>query len=61
MNIIKDIVIEGNLPVLINKTFEVVGSQLREYTKLGDNSKFETIPEYPDFVWQEAIVNRNLS
>ncbi len=61
MNIIKDIVIEGNLPTLINKTFEIIGNQLREYTKLGNDSKFETIPEYPEFVWQEAIVNRNMS
>ncbi len=61
MNIIKDIVIEGNLPTLINKTFEIIGNQLREYTRLGNDSKFETIPEYPEFVWQEAIVNRNMS
>ena len=60
MNIIEDIIIDGNLPTLINKTIKIVGNKLRKYTKLGANSKFETIPEYPDFVWQEEIINRSM-
>lgn len=58
MNLIKDRRIEGlSVPKLIDKTFEIVGSQLREFTRLSKDGKFETIPEYPEFAWQEAIVN----
>jgi ATP-dependent DNA helicase RecG len=58
MNLIKDRRIEGlPLPNLIDKTFGVVKSQLREFTRLGKDGKFETIHEYPEFAWQEAIVN----
>ena len=56
MNIIKDKIIKGPLPTMLNKTFEFVEDQLREFTRLGKDGKFETIKEYPEFVWKEAIV-----
>lgn len=32
-------------------------SQLRDFQYLGEDGKFKTIPEYPEFPWLEGIVN----
>ncbi len=39
------------------RLFDFMRSQLREFTFLGPDGKFVREPEYPEFVWQEAIVN----
>lgn len=39
------------------ETEEVVASQIRDFTRLGNDGKFYTRPEYPSDVWLEAIVN----
>lgn len=36
---------------------ECVRSQIKERTFLGQDGKFVTIPEYPEFAWKELIVN----
>ena len=36
---------------------ELLSSQLREFSKLGEDGKFYTAPEYPLEAWYEAIVN----
>jgi len=57
MNIVKDIRIELNIIKLLDEAFRVVSGQLREFTRLAANGKFETTLEYPVFAWQEAISN----
>ena len=32
-------------------------TQINEHTRLGKDGKFETKPEYPEFVWKELIIN----
>ncbi|UCE04682.1 MAG: DeoR family transcriptional regulator [bacterium] len=57
MNLVKDIRIELNIIKLLDEAFRVVSGQLRKFTRLAANGKFETIPEYPVFAWQEAVSN----
>lgn len=58
MNIIKQEVIEGPLPKQIEMAKNVVKAQLREFTALNPlNGKFISVPEYPEFAWQEGIIN----
>ena len=56
-NAVKDTFIDGPLPRLIQETEEVVTSQIRDFTRLRNDGKFYTRPEYPSDVWLEAIVN----
>lgn len=53
----KDVTIEGPVPILIIETAKIVESQLRTFSKLGGDGKFYTDPEYPHGAWYEAIVN----
>jgi ATP-dependent DNA helicase RecG len=57
MNIIKDIIFEGTVLQSLQKTIEFVGTQIREYTRLTKGGLFATTPEYPEFVWNEILVN----
>ncbi|GAB2566156.1 ATP-binding protein [Gracilibacillus alcaliphilus] len=58
MNIIKQEVVEEPIPKAIEKIKGVVQNQLREFTALDvTTGKFITVPEYPVFAWQEAIIN----
>lgn len=58
MNIVKQEMIEGPLPKQIEMAKNVVKAQLRELTALNPlNGKFITVPEYPEFAWQEGIIN----
>ena len=57
MNIIKDIMFEGAIIEVLQKTLDFVQTQIKEYTRLHKDARFHTIPEYPQFVWKEAIVN----
>jgi ATP-dependent DNA helicase RecG len=56
-NVVKDIPIEGPLPKLIVRAAEILESQLREFSALGKDGKFYTVPEYPRAAWYEALVN----
>jgi len=56
-NPVKDQWIEGNIPTLIAGAENVLRSQLREFSRLGDDGKFYTAPEYPPLAWYEAVVN----
>jgi ATP-dependent DNA helicase RecG len=56
-NVVKDIRIEGPIPMLISETASVLKQQLREFSKFGLDGKFYTVPEYPEEAWYEAIVN----
>jgi ATP-dependent DNA helicase RecG len=57
MNLTKDIRLELPLPKLLDEAFRIIGTQLREFTRLVKGGKFATTPEYPEFAWQEAIAN----
>jgi len=57
MNTIASFVADGPLPLQITRAEEFIGTQIREFTRLGRGGRFETKPEYPRDVWLEAIVN----
>ena len=58
INIVKDINVEMSILQLIPKIKEVVSAQLREFMSLeAETGKFKVVPEYPEFAWQEGIVN----
>jgi ATP-dependent DNA helicase RecG len=56
-NVIKEQTIVGPLVTQIEKAKEIIKSQLRDFIVLGQQGIFETSPEYPEFAWQEAVVN----
>lgn len=57
MNVIKDKMFEGKILDIVRETLNFVGSQIKERTRLGEDGLFHTTPEYPEFVWQEIIIN----
>lgn len=57
MNVIKDVIFEGKVLDMIRKATEFVKGQIREHTFLGQDGRFVTIPELPEFCWTELIVN----
>ena len=56
-NVVKDITIEQPLHRLITEGKQLIASQMREFQQLGKDGKFRKIPEYPEFAWQEGLVN----
>jgi ATP-dependent DNA helicase RecG len=56
-NAVKDFVLEGNVPGLIEDAEDAIESQIRDFTRLGADGRFFTAPEYPKEAWLEAIVN----
>ena len=56
-NVVKDITIEKPLHRLITEGKQMIASQMREFQQLGKDGKFRKIPEYPEFAWQEGLVN----
>ena len=57
MNIVKDRTFDGPLSRQIEGAQQLVSSLLREFQFLGEDGRFETIPEYPEFAWFEGLVN----
>jgi len=57
MNAVADQVFEGPLPVQILNAERFIESQIRNFTRLGRDTRFVTMPEYPKDVWLEAVVN----
>ena len=56
-NAVKDYWIEGNLPTIIERTAQILDSQIRDFSKLGPDGRFYAAPEYPHDAWFEAVVN----
>jgi ATP-dependent DNA helicase RecG len=56
-NVIKRIPIEGPVPRLLEQAGTIISSQLRDFSRLGDDGVFYGAPEYPYDAWYEAIVN----
>lgn len=57
MNIVKDVTYDGPLPKVIEEATTTVSTLLREFQFLGDDGKFKTIPEYPEFAWFKGLIN----
>lgn len=57
MNVVKDVSFEGRIVEMTQKAIAFVDTQIKEYTFLGDDAHFVTIPQYPPFCWTELIVN----
>ena len=56
-NAVKDILIEGPVPNLILEAEKTIEAQIRDFSRLGQDGKFYTAPEYPKPAWYEAVVN----
>lgn len=56
-NAVKDMILEGPIPSLIEQIEGVLDSQLRTFSPLDVSGKFFPMPEYPKVAWYEAIVN----
>lgn len=57
LNIIKDRTFEGPIPKTVERASLFISGMLREYQYMGQNAKFQVIPEYPEFAWFEGLVN----
>lgn len=57
MNVIKDVIFEGNILKMITDSIAYLDTQIKEKTYLGQDGRFVTEEEYPKFVRQELIVN----
>ena len=57
LNLIKEFDYEGAIPSVLAQITAAVKSQLRERQFLQADGRFTTMPEYPEFAWQEGIVN----
>lgn len=57
LNTIANKIVEGPLPLQLAEATKFVESQIRNFTRLGKDGRFETSPEFPKEVWLEAIVN----
>ena len=57
MNVVKDVMFEGRILDMTQKAIDFVDTQIKEYTFLGEDARFVTIPQYPPFCWTELIVN----
>jgi ATP-dependent DNA helicase RecG len=54
---LKDEFVSGTIPQIIVRVEQWIDSQLRNFTRLGQDGRFFTGPEYPKLAWYEAIVN----
>lgn len=57
MNIEADERFDGPLPRQLAAAEQFIGSQIKNFTRLGPDGRFITSPEYPREVWLEALVN----
>lgn len=57
LNITKDVTFDGPIPKVVDGAFSLISSLLREFQFLGQDGKFQSVPEYPEFAWFEGLVN----
>lgn len=58
LNLIKDHTIEAPIPTLITASIAFISTQLRDFSALDPKTgKFKTTSEYPEFAWQEGLIN----
>ena len=59
MNVVKDVIFEGKVLDMVRKATEFVKGQIREYTFLGQDGRFVTIPE-PEYRTVEFMLYATL-
>ena len=57
LNVIKDVVFNGNVLQMLNQSLKFLDTQIIEKTYLGENGLFVKEENFPKFVRQEIIVN----
>ncbi len=57
MNVVKDVIFEGNILKMVTDSISYLDTQIKEKTYLGKDGLFITEEEYPKFVRQEIVVN----
>lgn len=57
LNIVKDVTFDKTLPTAIREARAFINTQLRDFTFLGKEGQFVTLPEYPEFAWFEGMIN----
>lgn len=57
LNVVKDVTFDKALPTAIREARSFINTQLRDFTFLGNDGRFVTLPEYPEFAWFEGMVN----
>jgi ATP-dependent DNA helicase RecG len=57
LNVVKDVTFDQALPTAIRKAADFIRTQLRDFTFLGKEGHFVTLPEYPEFAWFEGMIN----
>ncbi len=57
MNVIKDVIFDGNILKMAKDSIAFLDTQIKEKTYLGQDGMFVTEEEYPKFVRQEIIIN----
>ncbi|MES2253623.1 MAG: ATP-binding protein [Pseudomonadota bacterium] len=57
LNTVFDRRIEGPLAKQVLEAERLIDAQMRSFTRLASDGRFQTMPEYPKEVWLEAVVN----
>jgi len=57
LNIVKDMTFDKALPTAIREAEAFIETQLRDFTFLGKEGRFVTLPEYPKYAWFEGMIN----
>lgn len=57
INIVKEKIFDGAIPIIIQEAREFINTQLRDFQYLDKDGKFKIMPEYPEFAWFEGMVN----
>ncbi|NLM66566.1 MAG: ATP-dependent DNA helicase RecG, partial [Enterococcus sp.] len=57
LNIVKDVTFDRALPTAIREARTFINTQLRDFTFLGKDGRFVTLPEYPEYAWFEGMIN----
>lgn len=57
LNIVKDVAFDKALPTAIREARAFIKTQLRDFTFLGRDGRFVTLPEYPEYAWFEGMIN----
>jgi predicted HTH transcriptional regulator len=56
-NIVQDQTFTGPIPLVAQRIQDYLRSQLREFSYLGSDNRFISVPELPEEAWFEAIIN----
>jgi len=60
MNVVKDEIFTGCILKMTNDALAFVKTQIKEHSYLGQDGRFTTVAQYPEFCWTEMIVNTML-